>query len=214
MSNLFIGGPSSCLVHNFYGYLDVSVSLRRWLKNRCGCKARRRIQARRRTSLTQSTPLLLRPASCAQPLQVATALLKGERTLVQNAQARRSTISKVQRPSASIIFPLRVHVGSRVAVGALTNGALFVWRDRANLNDLRLDVRHGSDFKQTAPFAGVGSDDDVSRGRSEADIAALAAASPRPGAPSPCDSAAAACPRNNDVRSRKPDWHGQPAAAR
>jgi hypothetical protein len=25
----------NCLSHNFYSYLDVSVSMRRWLKNRC-----------------------------------------------------------------------------------------------------------------------------------------------------------------------------------
>jgi hypothetical protein len=28
------------LFHNFFGYLDVSVSMRRWLKNRCGVVTR------------------------------------------------------------------------------------------------------------------------------------------------------------------------------
>jgi hypothetical protein len=36
ISNFFIVDPRLCLFHNFYGYLDVSVSMRRWLKNRCG----------------------------------------------------------------------------------------------------------------------------------------------------------------------------------
>ena len=32
--------PRLCLFHNFYGYLDVSVSMRRWLKNCCGVVTR------------------------------------------------------------------------------------------------------------------------------------------------------------------------------
>jgi hypothetical protein len=37
ISILFMGAILDCLSPNLYGYLDVSVSLRRWLKNRCGC---------------------------------------------------------------------------------------------------------------------------------------------------------------------------------
>src|SRR3984957_504748 len=36
ISNLFIGRSSIVLVQQLSGYLDVAVSMRRWLKNRCG----------------------------------------------------------------------------------------------------------------------------------------------------------------------------------
>jgi hypothetical protein len=69
---------------------------------------------------------------------------------------------RIEASTTFFLLHWLTYVSTRAAVGALANGAFFVWRDRANFNDLRLDVRYGAYAKQMTTFAAVGLDDDVS----------------------------------------------------
>jgi hypothetical protein len=84
-----------------------------------------------------------------------------ERSLFENRLGLLSAEPK-RRFNVIALLDWLAHVSANGIVGALTNGALFVCRDRADFDDLRLDVRHGANPKQTAAFAGIGLDEDVS----------------------------------------------------
>ena len=85
-----------CWFHNFYGYLDVSVSMRRWLKNRCGV-------------VTRSTPRPIQRARlrwCSRarrwappPTTAAEAAANSRRRLAVDAKAAKKRLKNVPKPS-------------------------------------------------------------------------------------------------------------------